>query len=158
MTTMKVITKRRVATIFSHRRNNAIARGYRSGLEDKTAKQIADAGLEVLYETDKILFTWPARPNCRYTPDFKLPKKGGFFYVETKGVWSVEDRQKHHLIREQHPELDIRLVFSNENSKLYKNSPTSYAAYCDKHGFKYANKTIPEEWLNEGKEEKHESE
>ena len=38
-------------------------------------------------------------------------------------------------------------VFSNMNARLYKNSPTTYAAYCDKHGFTYANKTIPEEWL-----------
>ena len=114
--------------------------------EEKVSRQIAEASLPVKYEQEKIAYIWPER-NSTYTPDFQL---GAF--VETKGIWSVEDRQKHHLIRERHPDLDIRLVFSNQNARLYKGSPTTYAAYCDKHGFKYANRTIPEEWLNEAKE------
>lgn len=142
--------KGRIATI-SRLRSHAIARGYRSGLEAKAAEQIAEAGHEVLYETDKIEYTWPQRKST-YRPDFKLPKPGGFFYVETKGVWTVEDRQKHHLLRQQHPDLDIRFVFSNCNSRLYKKSPTTYAAYCEKHNLTYANKVIPQEWLDEGKE------
>jgi len=143
--------------ITSRKRSHAIARGYRSGLEDKTAQQIANAGLEVLYETEKVKYTWPER-QASYTPDFKLKKKdGGFFFCETKGIWSVEDRQKWHLLHEQHPEIDFRLVFSNQNAKLYKNSPTTYASYCEKHGFTYANKVIPQEWLEEGKESDNES-
>lgn len=125
-----------------------IRHGFRSGLEDKIAKQITDAGLECCYETDKIEYTVPER-NAKYTPDFKLPKKGGFFYVETKGIWDTADRQKHLLIKEQHPDIDIRFVFSNCNTKLYKGSKTTYAAYCEKYGFAYACKTIPDEWLAE---------
>ena len=136
-------------TISSTRRR-AIAKGYRSGLEEKVSRQIADAGLTVDYETDKVKYIWPER-EATYTPDFKLPSKdGGFFFVETKGLWTVEDRQKWHLVTMQHPDTDFRLVFSNQNARLYKGSPTTYAAYCEKHGFKYANKTIPEEWLTEG--------
>ena len=108
--------------------------GYRSGLEDKIGKQIT-------YEV-------PMRKS-KYTPDFKLPKKGGFFYVETKGIFDLEDRKKHQLIREQHPDIDIRFVFSNANNKLYKGSKTTYGSWCDKHGFLYEHKTIPEEWLSE---------
>ena len=125
--------------------------GFRSGLEDRVSKQITEAGLELLYETDKVHYVVPAR-DARYTPDFKLPKKGGFFYVETKGIWTVQDRAKHLLIQKQHPDLDIRFVFSNQNAKLYKGSPTSYASYCEKHNFRYANKVIPEAWLLEAKE------
>ena len=125
--------------------------GFRSGLEDRVSKQITEAGLELLYETDKVNYVVPAR-DARYTPDFKLPKKGGFFYVETKGIWTVQDRAKHLLIQKQHPDLDIRFVFSNQNAKLYKGSPTSYASYCEKHNFRYANKVIPEAWLLEAKE------
>ena len=140
---------RRAITISSTRRR-AIAKGYRSGLEEKVSRQIADAGLTVDYETDKVKYIWPER-EATYTPDFKLPSKdGGFFFVETKGLWTVEDRQKWHLVTMQHPDVDFRLVFSNQNARLYKGSPTTYAAYCEKHGFKYANKTIPEEWLREG--------
>lgn len=122
--------------------------GFRSGLEDKISKQITEAGLELLYETDKITYEVPMKMS-RYTPDFKLPKKGGFFYVETKGIWDLEDRKKHLYIRDQHPEIDIRFVFSNGNNKLYKGSKTTYGTYCDKQGFRWAHKTIPDEWLAE---------
>jgi len=123
---------------------------FRSGLEERIAQQLREYGLEVIYETDRIPYTIPAR-DTRYTPDFKLPKAGGFFYVETKGIWSVGDRTKHLLIKQQHPEIDIRFVFSRSTQKLYKGSPTSYGDYCQKHGFKFAQKLIPEEWLEEAK-------
>jgi len=135
----------------SKRRRHAIANGYRSGLEETVSRQIADAGLTVSYETDKIEYTWPKRKST-YRPDFKLPKPGGFFYVETKGIWAVGDRAKHLLIKQQHPEIDIRFVFSNARSKLYKGSPTTYAMYCEKHGFQYAQKLIPDEWLKEAQD------
>lgn len=133
-------------------RQRAIKNGYRSGLEDTVSRQIENAGLKVQYEQDKISYLWPERSST-YCPDFKLPKPGGlFFYVETKGRWLVDDRQKHLLIRDQHPEIDIRFVFSNQNARLYKGSPTTYAQWCDKHGFEYANKSIPTEWLTEGED------
>jgi len=136
-------------------KRSIISRGYRSGLEDKIAKQIKEAGLDVIYEKEKITYTQPARI-AKYTPDFKLPKRGGYFYVETKGRWLTDDRHKHLLIKAQFPDIDIRFVFSNQNSKLYKGSKTTYAMYCDKHGFKYANKVIPEGWLLEGRKKSYE--
>ena len=128
--------------------SNGIKHGYRSGLEDKLSKQIKTAGLEVHYETDKIKYQVPPR-QAKYTPDFRLPKDGGFFYVEAKGIWDVKDRQKHLLIQEQYPEIDIRFVFSNSNNKLYKGSKSTYASFCDKHRLPWAHKTIPDEWLTE---------
>lgn len=125
--------------------------GYRSGLEKKISDQIVNAGIELLYETDKIHYIIPSR-QAKYTPDFKLPKPGGFFFVETKGIWTVQDRAKHILVKQQCPDIDIRFVFSNQNARLYKGSPTTYAMYCDKHGFRYAAKLIPEDWLEEAKE------
>tara|TARA_B100001057_G_scaffold35947_1_gene32526 strand:+ start:7571 stop:8011 length:441 start_codon:yes stop_codon:yes gene_type:complete len=133
----------------SKRRRHAIALGFRSGLEETISNQIKDAGLAVSYEEDKINYVWPERSSV-YTPDFKLPKVGGFFLVETKGRFSVDDRQKHLLIKQQHPHIDIRFVFSNQNQRIYKNSPTRYCDWCDKHGFLYAHKRIPDEWLQEG--------
>ena len=140
-----------VRLTISKRRRHAIANGYRSGLEETVSRQIADAGLPVSYEEDKIEYVWPERTS-KYTPDFKLPKVGGFFFVETKGRWTVDDMHKNFLIKEQHPDIDIRFVFSNQNAPLYKGSPNRYCDWCDKHGFKYANKTIPSEWLAEGKD------
>lgn len=139
--------------IISSRRRRAIAKGYRSGLEETVSRQIEDAGLVVCYEQDKIEYVWPERSST-YCPDFRLPKQDGCFFVETKGRFTVEDRNKHLLIREQHGDAyDIRFVFSNQNAKLYKGSPTTYAQWCEKHGFQYSNRTIPEEWLSEGEKE-----
>ena len=67
--------------------------------------------------------------------------------VETKGRFVTADRQKHKLIKEQHPTKDIRFVFSNPNAKIGKKSTTTYAMWCDKHGFKFAKGFIPKEWL-----------
>ena len=52
-------------------------------------------------------------------------------------------------VKEQHPELDIRFVFSNSKTKISKKSKTSYGMWCEKHGFPYANKLIPKDWINE---------
>ncbi len=143
--------RRRTTTKTSTSRSVGYRLGFRSGLEDRVSHQITEAGLELLYETDKIGYVVPAR-DAKYTPDFKLPKKGGFFYIETKGLWTVQDRARHLLIQKQHPDLDIRFVFSNQNAKLYKGSPTTYAMYCEKHGFRYASKLIPDDWLEEAKQ------
>jgi hypothetical protein len=135
----------------SSTRARAIAAGYRSGLEECTSRQIKESGLEVLFEIDKVAFEWPPR-RTTYTPDFKLPKPGGFFYIETKGRFEATARHKHLLIKEQCPDIDIRFVFSNARAKIYKGSPTTHAMWCDKHGFKWAHKTIPDEWLEESKD------
>ena len=144
------MARRRAKRTISEIRRNALKCGYRSGLEVELAKQIELAGHEVLYEVDKIDFVWPQR-SAQYTPDFKVAgANGGFFYVEGKGIFSTEDRHKHLLIKKQCPDVEIRFVFSNSKSKLYRNSPTSYADWCRQHGFQFADKTIPEEWLQEG--------
>lgn len=150
---MLPMPRRHRRTISRRRRRSAFQRGYRSGLEDAVSRQIEDAGLEVCYEQEKIDYVWPERSST-YTPDFRLGEGDNTFFVETKGRFTVEDRQKHLLIREQHGDAyDIRFVFSNQNAKLYKGSPTTYGQWCEKHGFAYANKTIPDEWLTEGEKE-----
>lgn len=120
---------------------------FRSGLEDKVSKQLESKGVSFDYEQWKIPYIIPAS-NHTYTPDFLLPN--GIF-VETKGLWESADRKKHLLIREQYPELDIRIVFSSSRSKIYKGSPTSYAEFCEKNGILFADKLIPLAWLKEAK-------
>lgn len=119
--------------------------GYRSGLEEKIAADLEGRDVPYEYETFKISYTVPER-QATYTPDFKLPNG---IIVEGKGVFDVEDRQKHVLIKQQHPELDIRFVFSSSKKPIRKGSPTTYAAWCEKHGFLYADKLIPDAWLKE---------
>lgn len=123
----------------------ARAGAYRSGLEDKVSKQLEGKGIPFDYEIWKIPYTIPESYHT-YCPDFLLPN--GIF-IETKGLWDSDDRKKHLLIREQYPELDIRLVFSSSRSKLYKGSKTSYAEWCEKHGILFADKLVPLDWLKE---------
>ena len=127
----------------------ARAGAYRSGLEDKVSKQLEGKGISFDYEIWKIPYTIPESYHI-YTPDFLLPN--GIF-IETKGLWDSDDRKKHLLIREQYPDIDIRLVFSSSRSKLYKGSKTSYAEWCEKNGIMFADKLIPLEWLKEKSKE-----
>ena len=114
---------------------------FRSGFEAKTAHYLTRLGVEFEYESTKIKYMKVAT----YTPDFILPNG---IIVETKGLWTSEDRTKHLLIREQHPELDVRLCFQNARNKIRKGSKTTYAIWCEKKGIKYCDKTIPKSWLN----------
>lgn len=122
-------------------------KGYRSGLEESVDALLKQSGVDGQYEQHKVLYTVPVSYH-EYTPDFRLPN--GIF-VETKGRFVLEDRKKHLLIKQQHPELDIRFVFQNSKNKIRKGSPTTYADWCKKHGFLYADKVIPQEWLSEKK-------
>jgi len=122
--------------------------GYRSGLEHEVAQQIKKKGLRVRYEDpkSKIAFVQPAL-NRTYTPDFILPNG---IIIETKGRFTLEDRKKHLWIREQYGDkYDIRFVFSSSRAKIRKGSKTTYADWCEKNGFLYADILIPEEWFNE---------
>lgn len=96
------------------------------------------------YESSKIEFTRPAK-SSKYCPDFHLPNG---IIIETKGRFLTDDRQKHLLIKSQRPELDIRFVFSNSRAKISKQSSTTYAMWCEKNGFLFADKLIPRQWLN----------
>lgn len=122
----------------------ALINGYRSGLEDKVGSQLDSLGVSYEYETLKIKYQ--VNEVRTYTPDFVLPNG---IIVETKGRFVAADRKKHLLIQRQDPFLDIRFVFTNSNTKISKGSKTSYADWCDKHGFKYSDKLIPVEWIDE---------
>ena len=126
-------------------RQRALAEGYRSGLEERVSSELAAAGVPFTYEESLIRYVKPARP-ARYTPDFVL--KNGIV-VETKGRFVTADRQKHLLLKEQHPNIDIRFVFSNPQTRISKTSHTTYAMWCEKHGFQYAKGSIPWEWTVE---------
>lgn len=118
---------------------------YRSGLEEAISDQLRMSGLTVRYETHVIPYTMPESRH-RYTPDFVLDNG---IIIETKGRFTPKDRQKMALVKSQRPELDIRIIFSNAKARIAKNSKTTYAAWCEKHGIPYADKAIPQAWLEE---------
>jgi hypothetical protein len=119
--------------------------GFRSGLEEQVADFLAKQGVSFGFEDRVISYEKPAK-QAKYTPDFNLPNG---IIIETKGRFLTEDRQKHLLVKQQHPELDIRFVFSNSRTRISKQSKTTYAMWCEKNGFMYADKTIPLDWIRE---------
>lgn len=122
-----------------------LVEGFRSGLEEKIAAALQAQGIDPQYETLVIEYEKPAR-KAKYKPDFVLPNG---IIVESKGRFVTADRQKHLLIQKQRPDLDIRFVFSNSRQRISKQSKTTYADWCRKNGFKFADVTIPQEWINE---------
>ena len=82
-----------------------------------------------------------------FAAEFHLTKQN--IIIEAKGYFDKGDRVKMLLIKEQHPDLDIRIVFLNARNKIYKGSKTTYGAWAEKNGFKWAEGSIPEEWLKD---------
>ena len=109
------------------------------------AEQLSAAGLPVEYEAVTFEYVKPSKPS-KYTPDFVLQNG---IVIETKGRFVTADRQKHKHIKAQHPNLDIRFVFSRAATRINKTSQTSYANWCEQYGFKWADRRIPQAWLDE---------
>lgn len=128
----------------------ALKHGYRAGNEYELSEKLSSySHISFEYEPFKLGFLQPAKERS-YTPDFVLTFKdsGKIMIIEAKGRFTVEDRQKHLMIRNSLPQLDVRFVFTNAKAKISKTSKTTYAQWCDKNGFKWSHKVIPEEWLN----------
>ena len=106
---------------------------YRSGLEKEVAAYLRQNQKKVRYEVLKV--EWEDLRYRTYTPDFVLDNG---IIIETKGIFDSSDRRKHREIQRQHPELDIRFVFSNANAKLYKGAKSRYCHWCEQHKFQWA--------------------
>ena len=119
----------------------AIKHGWRSGLEERVSKELDEGGVKYEYETMKIKYE--VNEIRTYTPDFILTNG---VIVETKGRFVAADRNEHLLIQRQFDD-DIRLVFQNAKAKLFKGAKSTYADWCDKNNFLWAQGSIPEEWL-----------
>jgi len=114
---------------------------FRSGLEEKVADLMVELGVKYEYESTKV----PYVIQHNYTPDFLLPNG---VYLECKGYWEPDDRRKIKAVKEQNPDLDIRMVFQSPFNKISKKSKTTYAQWCDKHNIPWTSfANIPVEWL-----------
>ena len=125
-----------------HKYGKRQADGFRSGFEGQVADDLNKSGVYWEYEQHKYNLVIPRS----YTPDFVLDNG---IIIETKGIFDSDDRRKHLEVRKQHPELDIRFVFSNAKAKLYKGAKSRYFDWCDKNDFMWAHRVIPEAWLKE---------
>lgn len=119
-------------------------RRFRSGLERSIAKRLESKGVRYDYEPFRIPFIQPQKVR-HYTLDFILPNG---IVVEAKGQWKTADRQKFLMVQETYPDLDIRFVFSRSKTTISKRSTTTYADYCESNGWLYADKHIPQSWID----------
>ena len=94
----------------------------KSGLEEVIYNYLIDKKVHFSYEGMKIKFELPTQKKS-YTPDFPINNS---FIVEAKGAFNSADRKKHKIIKVQHPELDIRFIFSNSKTKIGKKSLPTY--------------------------------
>lgn len=124
---------------------------YRSRLEEKIAAQLTKAGIKFVYEGEKLRYTVPKR-ETKYTPDFPITSsKPCPIVIEAKGRFrTAAERQKLILVREQHPDIDLRIVFQKASNPIYKGSKTTYAMWAESHGIPWADGgTIPLTWIQE---------
>jgi Autographiviridae endonuclease I len=111
----------------------------RSGFERTLAADLKRDKVPFEYEPCDI----PYVINHNYRPDFKLPNG---VYIEAKGYFrTAAEIAKYRAVKAQHPDLDIRFVFMDENKKI-PGQKTTHGQWAKRHGFPYASGKIPKEW------------
>lgn len=125
-----------------HKKSGAVrADGMRSGFERTLATQLKSTGTAFEYESLPIKYTLEGT----YWPDFILSNG---IIIEAKGLLDKDSKRKMLAVKAQHPELDVRFVFMVANKKIPGGKQT-HAQWATRHGFKWADGVIPEEWLND---------
>ena len=119
---------------------------FRSGLEQRIADNLAQHKCSFEYEPMSVAYTI----DYKYTPDFVLDNG---IVIEAKGFFRYEAQRKYRAVRKAHPELDIRFIFSNINSKVQRSKLTC-GEWCEKHNFQYAQENIPIEWMEHVKKKR----
>lgn len=126
---------------------------FRSGFEFQVAVYLKHLG--VPFEFEKESFIWTPRPiEHKYTPDFKIcTASGKTIYIETKGRFMPADMEKQLAVKEQHPDADIRLVFSNPHTWFREAKSRSYGKWATENGFIWTSKAmlrkVLPQWLKE---------
>lgn len=105
----------------------------RSKLEERFESILKEFDVPYEYEVTKIDYIIPESSHT-YTVDWTVLNGK---LIETKGYLSDHsERRKYVLLKEQHPDLDLRFVFDNPN-KLCGGTKMSHAKWAEKYGFQY---------------------
>jgi hypothetical protein len=123
-----------------HKYGKRQADGFRSGFEGQVADDLNDNGVYWEYEQRKYNLVIPRS----YTPDFVL---GNGVVLEVKGYFDQEDRRLIKLFKEQHSDVDIRMVLQKPHQKLTKSGRMTYATWCDRYNVPWCEgPSIPKDW------------
>jgi hypothetical protein len=124
-----------------HKYGKRQADGFRSGFEGQVAKQLTANGNQWTYESQSFDRLIPRS----YTPDFFLDNG---VVLEVKGYFDAEDRRLIKLFREQHPDVDLRMVLQKPHQKLTKTGRMTYATWCERYSVPWCEGSlIPKSWL-----------
>ena len=125
---------------------------YRNKFEEQTAEALNANNVPFLYEDTKIPYTISGT----YLVDFKIiTNSGKIIFIETKGNGRSFDhacRKKMISVKEQHPDIDLRIVFYSDGKIGPKRKDGTYMRqmeWAKKYGFDASVKEIPLEWLQE---------
>ena len=115
----------------------------RSKFEQKLKDQLDEMEVEYGYETKLFKYT----TEHKYRPDFVFPSLR--LLIEAKGYFDSNDRSKSLHVRDciRDAGWELAFVFQRASNKLHTRSPTTYADWCDRHGFRWAEGKVPTEWL-----------
>jgi hypothetical protein len=136
----------------------------RSRLEDNVATYLNKTRVEYTYETSSFRYRfWLPNTICSecggeskafkwrtYTPDFFLPNE---IIIEAKGKMGSPERKKLIAIKEEHPDMDLRLLFMRDN-KIHRMSKTRYSVWAEKNGFPWTvseEGVVPENWIKDAR-------
>jgi hypothetical protein len=108
---------------------------FRSGLEALVASLLDANLLEWAHESVTLDYIVPQEVH-KYTPDFTVDKYPSLI-LEAKGIFSSQDRKKMMLVKHQHPDKEIVMLFGRATNPIRKGSKTTNASWCDKHDIKW---------------------
>lgn len=145
----------------SKKRWNTHGYDFKSRIEYETGLQLMKEEIEFEYESQSYNYTISIphtfcgecdskdiKGTKSYTPDFFLP---GGIVIECKGRFTPAERKKHAAMKEQYPELDLRILFQR-NDWITKRHKARYGDWCDAKGITWAvGMTLPWEWINDCK-------
>jgi len=115
------------------------SKGFRNQFEERLGSFLDDRRIAYEYETLILGYTLEGK----YKPDFILPNG---IIIEAKGFFRLTAQRILKAIKKQHPDLDIRFIFYDCNKKV-QGSNLTCKAWATKYNFKFANRNIPEEWI-----------
>lgn len=132
---------------------------FRSMSEKRLASILRLKGIKFRYEKTQVSYSLRVKTkfkcdNCGsvggrveriYIPDFELSNG---VYIEVKGRLLNADKRKLEAVKEQHPDLNLVLLFDSNNLLGGKNkNKARYGDWADKVGIPWAVKNPPEEWF-----------
>ncbi len=111
--------------------------------EDAVCKAVEDRG--VPFERTGAVYL-PYTLKATYTPDLVIGDHG-LMYIEVKSYLDEDDRKKMEAVKESHPDLDIRFIFSKPDKLLPHRKKLTHAGWAEKHNFKWTTIDKIGEWL-----------